>query len=80
MAKTKQHAFTLIELVIVLGIVSLMLGAAAGLGLLPVGEASLLDAIATRCGKKFAEANAKAFLLGRDAVRAERGSAREARV
>ncbi|GMV13878.1 MAG: 2-oxoacid:acceptor oxidoreductase family protein [Polyangiaceae bacterium] len=58
----------------------LMLGAAAGLGLLPVGEASLLDAIATRCGKKFAEANAKAFLLGRDAVRAERGSAREARV
>lgn len=28
MAKTKQHAFTLIELVIVLGIVSLMLGAA----------------------------------------------------
>lgn len=58
----------------------LMLGAAAGLGLLPVSEPALLDAVAARCGKKFAEANAKAFLLGRDAVRGGRDSAREARV
>jgi indolepyruvate ferredoxin oxidoreductase beta subunit len=58
----------------------LMLGAAAGLGLLPVGEPALLDAIATRCGKKYAAANERAFLLGRDAVRAGSASAREARV
>lgn len=55
----------------------LMLGAAAGLGLLPVSEPALLDAIVARCGAKFAEANQQAFLLGREAVRAE---TREARV
>lgn len=47
----------------------LMLGAASGLGLLPVGEAALLEAIVERCGQRFAEHNQKAFLLGRDAVR-----------
>jgi len=46
----------------------LMLGAASGLGLLPVGEAALLDAIVARCGHGFAEHNRRAFLLGRDAV------------
>ncbi|MCK6534577.1 MAG: 2-oxoacid:acceptor oxidoreductase family protein [Polyangiaceae bacterium] len=58
----------------------LMLGAASGLGLLPVGEVALLDAITERCGRKFAEANRKAFILGRDAFASESGQIREATV
>jgi indolepyruvate ferredoxin oxidoreductase beta subunit len=52
----------------------LMIGAAAGLGLLPLSERALLDAIAERCGSKYFEANRKAFFMGRDATRAERAS------
>lgn len=51
----------------------IMLGAAAGLGLLPVGEPALLDAVAARCGRKYLDANQRAFALGRDAVRRARG-------
>lgn len=58
----------------------LMLGAASGLGLLPVGEGALLEAITERCGQKFAHLNRKAFLLGRDAFAAEPTRAREATV
>jgi indolepyruvate ferredoxin oxidoreductase beta subunit len=58
----------------------LMLGAASGLGLLPVSEAALLDAIGERCGKKYADANRQAFGLGRDALRPKPDRAREASV
>jgi indolepyruvate ferredoxin oxidoreductase beta subunit len=57
----------------------IMLGAAAGLGLLPIGETALLDAIGERCGRKYLDANHRAFALGRDAVRGARGLIDEAR-
>ena len=57
----------------------IMLGATAGLGLLPIGEAALLDAIGERCGKKYLEANHRAFALGRDAVRVARSHVEEVR-
>ncbi len=47
----------------------LMLGAAAGAGLLPVSERALLEAIEERCGAKYANKNRRAFLIGRDATR-----------
>ena len=56
-----------------------MLGAAVGLGLLPVDETQLLDAVGARTAPSFREANRRAFLLGRDAVR-EPEKAEEARV
>lgn len=58
----------------------LMLGAAVGLGLLPVSEPALVAAIVARCGHKFAAQNEQAFRLGRDAVRAEREKPEEARL
>ncbi|MBK7580659.1 MAG: 2-oxoacid:acceptor oxidoreductase family protein [Myxococcales bacterium] len=58
----------------------LMLGAAAGLGLLPVSERALLDAVTARCGQKFEQANHKAFMLGRDAMRAGHTRVTEATV
>jgi indolepyruvate ferredoxin oxidoreductase beta subunit len=53
----------------------LMLGAAAGLGLLPISEKTLLDAVAERCGRKYFEVNRRAYFIGRDAMRAERPGA-----
>lgn len=57
----------------------IMLGAAAGLGLLPIGEPALLDAISARCGHRFQHANHKAFALGRDAVLGGQAPARSAK-
>lgn len=57
----------------------IMLGAAAGLGLLPVGDEALLGAIGERCGRKYLDANHRAFALGRDAVRGARSLIDEAR-
>jgi len=57
----------------------LMLGAAAGLGLLPISERALLGAVEQRCGAKYMDANRRAFQLGRDALRdagSPRGDAR----
>jgi indolepyruvate ferredoxin oxidoreductase beta subunit len=45
----------------------LMLGAASGLGFLPLGEAALLSAVRARCGERFFEANKRAFELGKTA-------------
>jgi indolepyruvate ferredoxin oxidoreductase beta subunit len=49
----------------------LLLGAAAGLGLLPIPEQTLLDAALARCAPAFVDSNRRAFAAGRDAVRAE---------
>ena len=57
----------------------IMLGATAGLGLLPIGEPALLDAIGERCGRKYLDANHRAFALGRDAVRGARSLVEEVR-
>jgi indolepyruvate ferredoxin oxidoreductase beta subunit len=46
-----------------------MLGAASGLGWLPVDEEHVLGAVLARTAAKFQGANRQAFLLGRDAVR-----------
>ena len=45
-----------------------MLGAAAGLGMLPMSEEHVLGAVLERTAPKFREANRAAFLLGRQAV------------
>lgn len=45
----------------------LMLGAAFGLGLLPLREDVLLEAVRMRCGAKYFEANKRAFELGKRA-------------
>lgn len=50
----------------------LMLGAASGLGMLPISESALLDAITERCGRKYESTNRRAFFVGRDATRGER--------
>ena len=42
-----------------------LLGALAGLELLPIDEARLWDAVASRCGRRYEEANHQAFALGR---------------
>jgi len=47
-----------------------MLGAAAGLGMLPVGAERVLAAVLERTAPKFRDANRTAFELGRKAVRA----------
>lgn len=57
----------------------LMLGAAAGLGLLPLGDAALLEAARARCGEKYFELNRKAFELGRAAATSNATTTAEAR-
>ncbi len=52
----------------------LMLGAALGLGMLPIPEGALLDAIAERCGRKYEAANRRAFHIGRDTTGTQRDS------
>ncbi len=58
----------------------MMLGAAVGLGFLPIPEPTLLAAAYARCGRKHMEANRQAFLLGRDAFRAVQTSGEDERV
>jgi indolepyruvate ferredoxin oxidoreductase, beta subunit len=57
----------------------MMLGAAVGLGLVPIGEAAILDAVDARCGPKYRDANRRAFLLGRDALQTRQASAQDER-
>ncbi len=52
---------------------AVLLGAAVGLGMLPLGEAPVLGAILARTAPTFREANRRAFLLGRDAVAPQGG-------
>jgi indolepyruvate ferredoxin oxidoreductase beta subunit len=54
-----------------------MLGAAAGLGLLPIPESALLDAIRERCSVGFFSTNRAAFALGLEAARGAVGTAPE---
>ncbi len=58
----------------------LMVGAAVGLGFLPIPEPALLGAAYARCGSKHMKANRQAFLLGRDAFRAVQTSGEDERV
>lgn len=44
-----------------------MLGAASGLGLLPLSDEALLAAVRTRCGERFFNANKRAFEVGKAA-------------
>ncbi len=51
-----------------------MLGALAGLEILPVGGDALWGAVAERCPAQYLESNRRAFVLGREAVMANQGS------
>ena len=58
----------------------MMLGAAVGLDVVPVGETAILGGVDVRCGPKYRDANRRAFSLGRDALRATHVSGEDDRV